>query len=689
MKLRFSPILLALAAGVCAAAACLGSVPGVAAEARNPAGVAVIIGNRNYTGTGEVRFAHRDAAAFRSYVLDVLGFDPANVIHLEDATQAQMVGVFGNEQDPRGKLWFYLDPDEGRKVSDVVVFYSGHGMPELSERTPGAYLLPTDASPSNPRLNGYSVETLYRNLAKLPARSVSVFVDACFTGRGGDGRALLKASPVIQRAALPESVAHNMTILTAAKHDQLAYWDEKAGHGMFTHHLLDALYGGADADRNGEVAASEVERYLKRHMRRAVRRTYQNDQVATLLDGTGRGAAVLASTVGGGFPKRPLLRLEGTPEAVSDAAPALDRGKRLLVQRGLDSLKFDPGPVDGAFGPRTREAIASWQKEKGYRATGRLTEAQAAILISVGEDARPAAGAPVEVAVGSYPEPRGRQEGTVFRDCPDCPEMVVVPAGGFQMGSPGDEEGRDDDEGPAHGVTISRPFAVGRYEVTRSEFGRFVSATGRNMSGGCTVWTGKEWKTESGRSWRSPGFGQTGRDPVVCVNWNDAKAYVKWLSGKTGKVYRLLSESEWEYAARGRTSSSRYWGDGVSGQCGHANGADEVLKGRYAGWKWPMAPCRDGHVHTSPAGSFAANAFGLYDVLGNAWEWVEDCWNKSYDGAPRDGSVWLAGNCGARVLRGGSWFNFPQFLRAANRVTEGSGYRNTLLGFRVARTLTP
>ena len=143
-----------------------GGLPGGPAVAGvgNPDGVAVIIGNSNYTGTGKVQFAHRDAAAFRRYVLDVLGFDAANVIYLQDASQAQMIGVFGNAQDPRGKLWFYLDPDEGRKASDVVVFYSGHGMPGLNEKTPGAYLLPTDANPSNPRLNGYSVELLYRNL---------------------------------------------------------------------------------------------------------------------------------------------------------------------------------------------------------------------------------------------------------------------------------------------------------------------------------------------------------------------------------------------------------------------------------------------------------------------------------------------------------------------------------------------
>ena len=263
--------------------------------------------------------------------------------------------------------------------------------------------------------------------------------------------------------------------------------------------------------------------------------------------------------------------------------------------------------------------------------------------------------------------------GKKFRDCDECPEMVVVPAGSFRMGSPGDEEGRFDREGPVHGVTIARPFAVGRHEVTRGEFGRFVSATGRNMSGGCWGLTGKGWKYESGRSWRSPGFGQTERDPVVCVDWNDAKAYVKWLSAKTGKPYRLLSESEWEYAARAGSSTRYSWGDGIGRNRANCDGC---------GSRWDSE-------RTSPVGSFAANGFGMHDMHGNVREWVEDCWNKSYDGAPKGGSAWLAGDCGERVRRGGSWLYEPRALRAAFRGRNLSENRSNGTGFRVARTLTP
>ena len=255
------------------------------------------------------------------------------------------------------------------------------------------------------------------------------------------------------------------------------------------------------------------------------------------------------------------------------------------------------------------------------------------------------------------------------------------------MGSPESEAGRYDDEGPVHRVTIGRPFAVGVKEVTREEFGRFVNETGRWMGDSCRTYEGGEWEWRSGRNWRNPGFSQTDGHPVVCVNWDDAKAYVGWLSGETGEGYRLLSESEWEYLARGGRGTSRYWGESEVGQCRNANGADREAKRHNSGWT--TVECDDGHYWTSPVGSFSPNGFGLRDVLGNVWEWVEDCWNESYRGAPTDGSAWESGECGRRVLRGGSWINAPGLLRSANRVGNSTGLRSYVFGFRVARTLTP
>ena len=268
--------------------------------------------------------------------------------------------------------------------------------------------------------------------------------------------------------------------------------------------------------------------------------------------------------------------------------------------------------------------------------------------------------------------------------------MVVVPAGSYRMGSPSLEQGRQEDEGPTHEVTIAVPFAIGRYEVTAAEFGRFVDETAYSAGSRCWTFDGNDaWVYSAGRHWRNPGFGQSGRHPVACVNWRDVRAYAAWLSRQTGEKYRLPSESEWEYAARAGTATMRPWGEGESGQCRHANGADTSVKERYSDWQWAVASCRDRHVHTAPAGSFAANDWGLHDMLGNVREWTADCWNGGYAGAPLDGSAWEYGDCAKRVLRGGSWISSPSFLRAANRNGDTSGVRIIDLGFRVARTLAP
>ena len=299
----------------------------------------------------------------------------------------------------------------------------------------------------------------------------------------------------------------------------------------------------------------------------------------------------------------------------------------------------------------------------------------------------PRAGAPSPAtpAVGVFPKPR--KAGDTFKDCADCPEMVVVPPGRFQMGSPSHESGRQDDEGPVHGVRIGYSLAVGKYEVTRGQFAVFVQDTGHGLSGGCWIWNGSKWAEDSGKSWRDPGYRQDDNHPVVCVNWKDAKAYVEWLSRKTGQTYRLLSEAEWEHAARAGTTTARHWGNDADQACDHANVHDEVSK-RENKYSWEAHACDDSHAKTSPVGSFRSNAFGLHDVLGNVWEWTEDCWHDSYADAPSDGRAWTSGGgCGRRVLRGGSWNVSPRVVRSASRGWLGSDYRINYLGFRVARTL--
>lgn len=284
----------------------------------------------------------------------------------------------------------------------------------------------------------------------------------------------------------------------------------------------------------------------------------------------------------------------------------------------------------------------------------------------------------VAVAIGPKPciKPGSGQS---FRDCPDCPEMVVAPAGSFTMGSPADEPGRESPESPQHVVTIGKPFAVGRFAVTRDEFEAFVKDTGHKAEGGCVIWTGHELKQDSALSWRSPGFAQTGSHPVVCVNWEDTKAYAAWLSKKTGKTYRLLSEAEREYAARAGTVTPFWWGSSITPEQANYDGGHVYEGGGQKG---------EYRRKTMPVKSFQPNKWGLYQVHGNVNEWTEDCWNSSYDNAPSDGSTNLAGNCNGGVLRGGSSRSFPRDLRAAYR--EGlRSHRSNVIGFRVARTLTP
>ena len=287
----------------------------------------------------------------------------------------------------------------------------------------------------------------------------------------------------------------------------------------------------------------------------------------------------------------------------------------------------------------------------------------------------------------------GPKAGDRFLDCPECPEMVVLPAGSYRMGSPSEWEG------PVHDVTIVAPFAIARHEVTVVEFGRFVDSTKYSVGDRrcSTPELSKETLYVQVEGWRKPGFDQSGRHPVTCVSWREAQAYVAWLSKETEEEYRLPSESEWEYAARAGSVTALYWGKSESDQCRYANSVDVSLKKRYeeryAYWPWEewerdgFPSCRDGYIQTSPVGSFAANDWGLHDMVGNVAEWVEDCWKKSYVGAPSDGSAWKWNECNARTTRGGGW-ETPSLA-----VTERLGYqpssRTNYIGFRVARTLTP
>ena len=229
--------------------------------------------------------------------------------------------------------------------------------------------------------------------------------------------------------------------------------------------------------------------------------------------------------------------------------------------------------------------------------------------------------------------------------------MIVVSAGSFQMGSPEDEISRQSDEGPQHLVTIEAPFAIGRFEVTYSQWDTCV------LSGGYSY-------VPQDRDW--------GRDnrPVLYISWKNTREYLGWLNQRTGQRYRLPSEAEWEYAARGGTTTAYWWGSEIGWNNANCLGCGNIAE----------------HM-TVPVGSFAPNPFGLYEVHGNVWEWTEDCWHGSYAGAPQDGSSWSIGDCESRVLRGGSWGIEAADLRAARRIANSTTLRSGKRGFRVVMTL--
>ena len=282
-------------------------------------------------------------------------------------------------------------------------------------------------------------------------------------------------------------------------------------------------------------------------------------------------------------------------------------------------------------------------------------------------------------AIAAAPSP-----GTVIRDCPTCPAVTVLPAGRFKQGAAPAESGSRF-ERPLHWVILAHPFAMSSNVVTVDEFRQFVAATGRDMQG-CDTYDG-EWKHRPKSSWMNPGFVQTGAHPVTCVSWSDAAAYAQWLSAQTGHRYRLPSASEWEYAARAGGETVQPWGTDESAACANANVADKRAARRYPGWT--VFACDDGYVYTAPAGSFKANSFGLNDMLGNVFQWTEDCWHADYIGAPLDGSARTDGDCSEHELRGGSWFSTPAYVRANYRNHFAADYRTSSVGIRLVRDIGP
>jgi len=648
----------------------LASAP-VLAERR----VALVIGNDAYTHLPDLANARRDAEAVGAR-LEALGFE---VILRTDADRR---GVYRAREAFEGAL---------RPGDVALVFYAGHGVQAQGRN----WLIPVDARLEGEwALGSDAIETaaLQGSMARSGAAVQILILDACRNNPLPAKFRDVAASRGLEIEAAPAGTGGS-AVLYAAAPGEVASDGTHGGHGIFTAALLEALQRPARPleavfrEVNGRVRKLTGDRQ-KPWLSVSLPRDFYFEQPESM----------------------PVAQPRQTPPAAGE--DALVWGTIQLSERQDDFVLFLERYPDSPFAPLAKRRLAALapatppapqppalevtalertlvvtasllnvREMPGGKKTGTLaggtevvvtgeTTADAArwyrIALAGGAAGWVAAGylgdkpeaGPATPAVGMYPERPRYEPGDTFRDCQECPEMVVIPPGEFWMGSPESEVGREQREGPRHHVRIGSALAVGKYEVTFAEWDACVAA------GGCSH------RPKPGVWWRD-------RSPVIGVTWEDAQGYVAWLSRRTGAKYRLLSESEWEYAARAGTTTPFHTGEGITPDQANFDGGSTYngsSKGEYRG-------------SIVPVGSFGANRFGLHDMHGNVWEWVEDCWNGGYTGAPADGSAWMSGECGRRVLRGGSWFDVPGFLRSANRSRLVTGDRVGPIGFRVARAL--
>jgi formylglycine-generating enzyme required for sulfatase activity len=545
--------------------------------------------------------------------------------------------------------------DRGRDPNArLFVWFAGHGATVDGE----GYLIPSDGAALTDETGFLHNALSLRDFGKFAryAKSKHVFsvFDACFAGTIFNV-ARSRTPPAITRVTT-EPVRQFLSSGDAGQ--------EVSDNGEFASMFIEALEGRsrADANADGYLTGTEIGENL----------TYRMANVTNNRQTPRSGKLRSAKFDRGDF----VFRLGG--EVSTPSVSSVDRDALFW-----SSIKDSSDEAD-------YQAYLDQYPDGGFAALARIRlkrlSVKVATVITVPKVKTPSPAKPV---VGAYPD--DPKPGTVFRDCPDCPEMVVIPPGEFMMGgTPAEHEWSKSYyykkeikwEKPRHKVTIKKNFAVGKFEVTRGQYNKFVSATGQGHGDFCYNYGGKNNK-RSPKNWRSPGYVQTDEHPVACVSWDDATAYVEWLSTQTGVQYRLLSEAEFEYVSRANTTTMRFWGDDWENRnsCKYANVPDKSRTSR-------SFDCADGYKNTSPVGKYQANAFGVYDIMGNLAEWTEDCWNTSYSGAPDDGTSWTSGDCGGRVLRGGSWYGFPFTLRSAYRFMYSTVNRFNNLGFRVARTLS-
>ena len=626
--------------------------------------VALVIGNATYKQSplaNPVNDARAMAARLRK-----LGFD----VDLRENIKTRDIGNVYRQFRTR------IAPGDA-----ALIFYAGHGVQIKGSN----YFPAVDAdinSEEDVPLQSLNLGTLLDNMEEAKAGVSLVLLDAC------------RDNPFMRRfrsasRGLAKAEAASGTLIHYATKPGSVAADGEGKNGTYTEALLAQI----------EEPGVPVELMLKRVTNKVVSKTQGRQE--PWVEGSLRGefffntkvaaatavplAAAAASPAPAVAPDpetQTWLAAEASQSAAGFSAylDAYPQGRYAAAARIKVTTLTPVAPVPAptpAFAPSALPAAAPAPMPTLAAAPSAVSPAptSGAGKLPLATTSQPAA--------STVPPRPGRS----FRDCPDCPEMLVLPAGSFQMGSPLGEAGRDDAEGPQRPVSV-RSFALGRSQVTRAQFAAFVQATGHPSPPGCHVWNGTSWLDTPGRGWAAPDFAQDDNHPAVCINWPDARAYVEWLASKTGRAYRLPSEAEWEYAARAGGTGARYWGQESDSACDYANVLDKSARRQFRYHSsYLIHQCMDDYAYTAPVARFKPNDFGLYDMLGNVWHWTADCWNDSHADAPADGSARSKGACSMHVLRGGSWNSPPRSVRAAFRARLESEVRFGDNGFRVARSL--
>lgn len=601
--------------------------------------VALIIGNSAYPQAPLANPAN-DASDL-AYALEKKGFDVLVRENVGERGLKEAVAAFANHLKKGGVGLF---------------FFAGHGT-QLNDEN---QLVPVDASLNSSEdmlSKSVSAEYVLDLMSKAGNRINIVILDACRNNPfDSKSRAVKKGLAAMNVGSLAG------TFISYATSPGSMASDGSGHNGLYTQHLLRSL----------EQPGSDIDKVFGR-VRTGVATDSKGEQVPWTSSSI-TGSFFFDSNEESREASMPAGESKGIVDTPTAAPPYDPAEERLVWEKIKDSQNLnDYEKYLSRFGGSQNANYARFRLE---RLGGKI---QDVVPVNIPPPKPVKVPPPEPVAI---PPSVASPLASVILDCPHCPELIVLPPGEFMMGKNPGDSGSEPDEAPQHRVRISQSLAVGKFEVTRRQFSDFIKETGyAPQRNGCNTKRGGRFHNEAKANWQSPGFEQTENDPVVCVSWEDSNAYLDWLSKTTGKHYRLPSEAEWEYIAQGANLVNTKW----EAPCKLFNMADASSRSVIPGVQ--QATCNDGYLASAPVGSFPANSFGVFDILGNVWEWVGDCWNKNYVGAPSDGGSWTQGDCGERVFRGGGWDSPQKILHYAYRDRGDKVDRYDDLGFRVLRTL--